>query len=265
MLSIGSIAHSSPAPAIVRARELVVLRDRPAALNVLKEAISVEKVGSRRAELLREQSRLASLFLTNEGQRAYELAESIRYSGQPSFMSKYDEAEKLEGPNWQILVGRGLGHLQQKNCQKALLDLSAAEALDPQREEVAILRAKAEVCDGVPVLSQTDAKLDTVKNWSLFKKTFLAQRAFEEGRSEEALKMAREISQLDDQFPMGYYWAWQSLKGEVKQGMDEGLRYLKLCKNLGAAVRRKYFLEPDLCINTEAVEEFIKKWESQSQ
>lgn len=248
-------------PAITLARQKMAERDRAGAIQILSEAIQVEKSASRQAQLLKEQHQLATIFFSNEGQRVFELAESIRLSGQQGHLQKYEEALQLEGTNWNVLMGAALGYVNMKNCKKALILLNDAEKINPGRDEVKVLQYRAETCGGEPTTELRDTEYARIKNLRAYKKVGFAQRALRDEKIEAALRAAREAISADADFPMGYYWAWQTLKNEQNSGLDEAQKYISFCKSLTPVLRRKYYWEPELCMDTESVDAFLKKSE----
>lgn len=263
--------RKNPDLAVVeQAREnLSQKHDRTGAVKLLLEAIEDEKVVSKKQELIKEVQRISKIFISNEGQKQFELAESLRYSGQGAYLSKYQEALKTEGPNVVVLLGQALGYLGMKNCKFAKEVLDEIASINPFWEEAKLLRDRTEVCLGQPKSEgQTKVEAESPKELALYKKIMLAQRAFNEGQLQSSLKWAREAITSDPSFPMGYFWAWRAITKEedVKEGelvgLDEAQNYLAICKGLSPAVKRKYYLEPDICTETESVEDFVKKMES---
>src|SRR6185437_1239877 len=78
--------------AIAAARQKILDGDRVAALKILQTTLFNEKDPSRVARLQAEVTHLNEMFLTNDGQKKYELAESDRHSGGTDFLSIYEDA-----------------------------------------------------------------------------------------------------------------------------------------------------------------------------
>ncbi|MCB0349887.1 MAG: hypothetical protein KDD38_01810 [Bdellovibrionales bacterium] len=251
--------------AIDQARQKVLEKNRKEASQLLLGAIAEEHNEPKKAELKSELVRLSTLFMTNEGQRLFELAESIRFSGETNYMSKYEEALQLEDLNWNILISQSVGWLRQKECMKAKESLQLADEILPDTEEVQILKISVQLCEdpnNVPV--QTFDSL-RIKKHELFKRKLKACALVQGGQRESGLAVARDTIAMDSKYPSGYYWAWAAIKDEENVGLNEAQSYLSLCKELTAAQRRMYALDPELCLDTTSVEKFIKKVESQSQ
>lgn len=267
LIFVFTVANAAPAVVSEARDKLVREKNRQAATELLVRSIHSEKGKPEQQELLKELDKLSTVFLSNEGQRLFELAESIRHAGQPGYTVKYEEALKLEDANWSVLLGHALGLLREQNCRAAEEVLNLARKIHPYKSETRLLLFRAQVCREEPLLTikiVSEASID--KGLILYKWIVLAQKSYVDGRHEEALRYAREAIKTDEKFPTGYYWAWKALSNdtEAKSGLDEAQRYLSLCKGLSPALRRKYNLEPLLCVDLDAVESYIKKGESRN-
>jgi hypothetical protein len=257
------ISWAKPIPAIENARKSLAEKNRKEATGLLISAIESEKNPAILSELKKELDREATLFFTNEGQRLFELAESIRYSGQAGYMPKYELSLKLEDLNWLILINQSVADIRNKDYALALKTLEQAETINPGKPEANFLKNYAKLCAGEDVPAE-ELERAIISSAASIKKSALSKRALAKGESEMALDRAREAISSDKNYPMGYYWAWQALKKEEDYGLDEAQRYLRLCKDLTAMQRRKYNLDPELCLDTAGPEEFIKKMENHS-
>ncbi len=125
------VVYAKPPEVIRQAQELLLKKERSAAAILIQDAILKERNPRIMGDLQKELSRLMTLFLTNEGQRLYEMAESIRFSGQSGYTLKYEEALATEGEQYLILRGLAFGFLAQKNCKKAKEYIDGAVKLNP--------------------------------------------------------------------------------------------------------------------------------------
>lgn len=246
-------------PVIEAARAQVLLRNRGEALRILREGILVAKTPE---PLIKELSRTATLFFTNEGQKAYELAESTRHAGRSGYLPKYDEALTLEGDNTLILKSKSLGLLATQNCKEAKALLLEKQEVNPHDAEFKFLIFKADICLSP---KEADTILAKIDNAPAILKSAFAQKHFLNGDMSVALQYANEAIKLDSEYPAGYFWAWKVLSAEKSEGADVGEKYISLCKSISPAVRRKYYLDPDLCHSLTQVQEFLKQAEGQAQ
>ncbi|OFZ13788.1 MAG: hypothetical protein A2Z20_05970 [Bdellovibrionales bacterium RBG_16_40_8] len=264
-LSAFAAAPKIKVPDVIKmAKQKLVEHRRTEAVDILLSAILDENMVDSKIELQKELYQTITLFMTNEGQRLFELAESIRLSGQLGYQPKYEEAFGHEGKQLNILYGEALGYIKTKNCKKALEIISDIDSINPKSDETTYLRYRAQICSGAAIEELKEEALPKQKNFLPYIKVTLAQKALREEKAEVALSLAREAIFADTNFPMGYYWAWKILKNEENVGLDEAQRYLALCKVVMPTLRRKYYWEPELCVDTESVEAYIKKVEGQA-
>lgn len=247
---------------IQQARQKILSRDRKGAAEILQTAINREKMRPRQQELIEELHKLTALFISDEGQRAFELANAIRFSGQGNYMPKYNEAIKADPDNWSIYFYQALGHLQQKNCKQALVVTELAAAIDPYRGEDSFLKTKIKLCSNDIVPPELVARILFSDERKIHKDVILSQIAATNQRPEEALRYAAQAILADKNFPMGYYWSWSVSKENESRGLTFAQKYSSLCRGMTSILRQKYYLEPELCLDLDSVENYIKKMEA---
>lgn len=265
VFSLFAFGGNSPlSPSISAAREQVLKKDRVAALKILSEAEKNEKSLKKRSEIQAEAKRIAKIFFTNDGQRAFELAESIRYSGQTGYLAKYEEAFAKEGPHAGIYLGMSLGHLVAKNCAKSLEMASAATDLIADMHEAQFLIWRSQLCMNPKEIPSATLPQDVNGSVAAMRDALLASAALQRQELNGAENLARKSISADPKYPMGYYWLWQvKLKeGSGNNETEEAEKYLALCKEVTAEVRRKYYLDSDLCFDLVTAQEYLKKIES---
>jgi hypothetical protein len=250
-------------PSIVSAREQVLKKDRAAALKILNEAEKTEKSIKKRNEIRSEARRIAQIFFTNEGQRAYELAETIRYSGQAGYLVKYEEALAKEGSHLGIHLGIASGHLAAKNCTKAAEAATAATDLISDNIEAQFLLWRSQLCLNPHEAPAIRLPQDLPAPALAVREALLALAALQRQEFNGAENFARKAIVADANYPMGYYWLWQvKLKEGATTVTEEAEKYLALCKEVTPESRRKYYLDSDLCFDLVAAQEYLKKAES---
>lgn len=249
-------------PAILEAQKKFLNRDRRGAVTILQDAIKIEKTRARLEELTGALHQLATMFISEEGQRAFELANAIRFSGQNNYMAKYSEALVADEDNWSIYLYQALGYLQQKKCKQAKEVVDKAEMIDALRAENDYLKIKIQLCNKEEVLRSSVVALDFLDDKKIYKDIVFAQVEALAQKQEESLRYAARAISADKNFPMGYYWSWVALKESESPGLEFAQKYRSLCRSMTTALRQKYYLEPELCFDLERVEGFIKKAEA---
>jgi hypothetical protein len=175
---------------------------------------------------------------------------------------QYEDALKREPLNSRAMAGYTLALIAAKNCKKALLETAKIEDIDPVLPELKYLKFRTQVCaDATQLAEKSEMELDADHFNPLYRKNVRAQEQILLGKPEEALDFARQAMQLDDKFPQAYYWAFKALYKD-NLGVDEAQRYLYLCKGISSETRRRYTYEPELCMQTDEVEEFMRDEEA---
>ena len=259
---IAETAANRAARAIALAHKKLLHGHRLAAIKILKGALVATKKQTLTAQLQAEITHLSEIFLTNEGQRKFELAESERHAGGSDFLAKYEEALKLEPGNTRVMAGYILGLIAKNDCQKALTVAAEIHAIDPNMPELLYLTFRSQLCANPSALTEkNDATLDADKFSPLYKKNALAQEEFLRGNYEKAMEYARAAMKIDDKFPQSYYWAFKAAQPD-SGGIDDAERFLYLCKGISAEIRRRYNYEPQLCARTDEAERFVQNAEA---
>jgi hypothetical protein len=253
---------AAPLAAVVSAREKLVERKRSEALQILLSALQAETSAFRRDEIEAELAKVSQIFLTNEGQRLFEMAESSRHAAKSGYLAQYEEALKLEPQNSKILSAYILALISNKKCRAAAEQIGQLDATDPYLQEIKLLKFKQQIClDVAAITMEQETELESQKELMFYKKTLRAQVAFNKGQFESALNFARAASRIDDRYATPYYWAWKILAKD-NAGVDEAQRFLSLCKNISPEMRRKYSYDPEICSSSEEVEDFLRDEEA---
>ena len=102
---------------IDKAKKLILLRDREGATRLLVREIERATDIVEKDRLLRELNKTSEIFFTNEGQKLYELAESLRFDAKEGYFERYDSALALEKNNTKILKSKSLALIALGRCQ----------------------------------------------------------------------------------------------------------------------------------------------------
>jgi hypothetical protein len=248
-----------PPEAISQARKSILKKDRSAALKILADARAT--VGGTNID--REAERMGSIFFTERSQRDYELGESLLYSGSDKAKAKYLEAKEGEGQNFLINSGLIRVDLATKDCSSAASVLAAANEEWPYWVEYRWLALLIKECSEEEVeLTELESFLET-KNLHGFVQARKLARLVDSGRTSEAQALAKLLEKEDESYPELYYHLWRSQQQDSRGGEAAGEKYLSLCRAFGAKERRKYRLDPRLCVNVAEVTSANLKKENQ--
>jgi hypothetical protein len=257
---------------IEEVREQLIEKNRETAVRILIEMIDKAKSNSEKQKLIKELHMASSLFFSNDGQKFFELAESIRFSGQQGYQNKYEDALKKEGSNWSVLAGQAIGFLSVKKCKAAVDSIKKAEEIDSYRIENKLMRMASQICEG----TKTDAGATSnikIEEEQLSKevksvyKTLVAQIDNIDGKLLGAQKLIQEVEELDINYPTPYFlsWDWSNNVATSDIRVEKAQKYLNLCKSVTFEMRKKYYWDSELCSKTEVVEDFVKKSENINQ
>lgn len=253
-----AISSALAAPkAITSARELLLKKDRVGASQILVEAFG-KASGPGKVEIARELERLTSVFLTEQGQKNFELAESMLYEAQSGAEAKYEEALVLEPGNVQVLMGLVRAKMTAGDCAGAEESLNEVEKINPILPEKKIFRYKTALCLKKPLVG--------VENDPAFKgdlkvalKLVQIENLFNIQKIKEALAHLKEIQ--SNPLPEVSYWQYKLHENEPALGSEAAQKYADACKSISPSMRRQFKLEPRLCKKTEEVEEYIARHE----
>jgi tetratricopeptide (TPR) repeat protein len=243
------------------AQNLSLQRDRIQATQLLVRGLKKEKSTVARKELIRVLNELSDVFYTDKAQQLFELGESLRFENPQMALDRYNEALKIEPGNLNIIRGIGRAQLALGVCDKVSEMAQTAFDMNPFADDLVLMRAQALSClaktkDSKQAIEKIDLKKSPLK---FFFETVKVQNLFFEdklGMAEEELK---KLIEQDPLFPESYYWMAQ-IKGKQKVDSTEwSQKYVRICQSMTSQVRRKYSLEPRLCLERKNVEQLMEQ------
>lgn len=253
-LSLSVPALSAP-KVVGQARELILKKDRIGAAQLLLEA-AMKTSGPVKAEIVRELDRLSSVFLTEQGQKNYELAESMLYENQSGAEAKYEEALVQEPGNVQVLLGLVCSRLAANECTTANEALLEVDKINPLSLEKKIFRYKVDLC--------AKKQLLVVENDPGFKgdlKTALKlvqiENLYNMQKIKEALAHLKDIQTVN--MPEVSYWQFKLHENEPSSAVEAAQKYVDACKSMTTSLRRQFKFEPRLCKKIEEAEDYVSK------
>lgn len=255
LIAIAGISAAAAPKAIPAARELLLKRDRVGASQLLVDAFA-KSSGQSKIEIARELERLTTVFLTEQGQKNYELAESMLYEAQSGAEAKYEEALVLEPGNVQVLLGLVRAKMNAGDCAGANEKLNEIEKMNPISLEKKIFRYKTTLCLKKPLVGvENDPSFKGDMKVAL--KLIQIENLYNIQKIKEALAHLKDIQ--SNPLPEISYWQYKLHENEPALGTEAAQKYADICKSLSPAMRRQFKLEPRLCKKTEEVEEYIAR------
>lgn len=232
-------------------KELILAGQRKEAI----EALYRQKVKPAEQKKVRQEAeRYSTLFLTEQGQKAFELGESMSESNPELALTKFDEALTTEGENIQILRAIGQIYLKQQNCRAAEKLADRGLAIHSKSAIARILKLEALDCQASGEALSEQLKLvasDEELKSQVVVQIFLARDQIKKGSLEAGLKSLRELTQQKSVFPEAWYWRWKldPEQGQLQARFAE--EYVKACNNMSPRLKRESLKKGSLCLNIE--------------
>ncbi|NJL25257.1 MAG: tetratricopeptide repeat protein [Calothrix sp. SM1_5_4] len=261
---LGSAWAQDPvAVAIERGQALALKKNRQEACTVLQRALESTPAPAKasRAKLLEALHGIAKVFFTDKGQRAFEAGRSLMYEAPDMALARFKEALDLESDNIQILDNMARVQLMKPDCPAALATLNRARQMNPWHAEAAVLELRALLCaQQMDILREKAKNLPALDRWEeSFVQFILAQELLAQGQAKKAAEMLTKVTEEQPAFPEAYYHLGKALEelGRAADAVHE--KYVSLCKAITSNERKKYSLEPRLCVNQKEVQDELAK------
>ena len=261
LLSFSASAKTGVTQTIEQAQAMLVQNHRIEALNHLSTALAASGLlPADRRRLLEVQEQIATRFVTDAGQKVFELAQTQLFANPQQALRRLKEAEALEPGNLAIGLATVRAHLLREACddaQKAIDDLQVLKITNNSVAELTLsaLNCSEKYDELAKVLTRFSVSL---KGSAALIKLTQARSQLKNGETQKALDLLREGLVLDTQFPLNLYWFWKVSQklGEEADGRAE--EYVRLCKSPTPQLRRKYLNSPEICLRITEVEAYLK-------
>lgn len=250
-------------PASVKqARENLMNGDRKKALSMINYMITNEENTEKNRELITEGRKLGTFFITESGQKLFELGESMSDTNPPLAEEKYKESLKEEGPNLKILNALSLLKLRGNHCDEARQwNQKALDTFDRMIEVQAIAMQVLACEDNFEGISK---KLEGFKEDSPVLQIpvvqlLTARAKIQSGMVKQGLEILRLASETKNAFPDVWYWRWKldPEEGHIQRTYLE--KYITICKKMTPRLKRKYRESGVVCEKLPEAEKALKK------
>lgn len=254
-----------PSQVVRRAQDLALHHRRKEALKLLEENLLLALAKTSERESLRETlADLANRFISDKGQRGFELGQSLLPAQPAQALHHFQEAEKLEDGNLQVALGMVRAHLAADDCRAAEASLEGLEhlysvsaALQELAIEVAWCREDQSKVEALIKVAPGDQRLSAA--------TIKTANAWIKWMSSDAVKAAsliREAVAADPQNPAALYWLWRVEK-DTDRDPDEvtvpaAQAFLQRCRGKEREIRRRQAALIEMCLRVAEVEAYLK-------
>lgn len=247
---------------IKQARESLMNGKRKKALSMINYMITSEENTGKNQEFIEEGRRLATFFITENGQKLFELGESMSDTNPLLAEEKYKESLKTEGPNLKILNALSLLKLRSNQCDEARQwNQKALDTFDRMVEVQAVALQVMACEDNFEGISK---KLEGYKEDSPVLKIpvvqlLKARAKIQSGMTKEGLEILRLASEGKNTFPDVWYWRWKldPEQGHIQRTYLE--KYITICKKMTPRLKRKYRESGVVCEKLPEAEKALKK------
>lgn len=257
-----AFAADSVASAIDQAQAFALKKNRQEACLVLQRAlVTTPSALKSRAKLTESLTQIATVFFTDKGQKAFESGQALLWENPDMALTQFRQALELEDNNIQLLGSVARVQLMKMDCEGALASAQTARKVNPYDAEIAILEARSYLCAMKYDLAREKIKaLPPLDKWQASYVQFLgAQDALLQKSSRKAFDAALKVTEDQPGFPEAYYLL---VKAGVELGRDTEpylQKYVSLCKAVTIRERKRYSLEPRLCLNLKDAEDELTK------
>lgn len=259
---------SSRESVLAKAENLVLDRDRLKALNILSQAAVEAKQAEDQLFYWRKFDALARLFFTEEGQKQFELAQSLSFSENPSrAQAHFQQSLETEPHNFSMLEGYILYLLRGNKCKEAGEKWLGSKSLYSEYARYRELQRLIAVCekDKESLLSaykEAEDKQERNRHFYL---------AYISAASQSVPPMEIDEKKLDVHLPIErLYVLWwlsqQTQQTPQAQEQEKALSYAKTyvdyCSKLNNNLRRQFHSWPFLCRHDKELSQWILERES---
>lgn len=260
----GAPKQTSTPQVVHRAQDLAIHHRRTEAIKLLTDALASPSIKSSERESLREAlADLAERFITDKGQRSFELGQSLLPAQPAQALHHFGEAAKVEDGNLQVSIAIVRAQLISEDCRGAIATLAPLAPLRMASTVMQELELEAYWC------REDQAKVEEISKLTGFEqrlsnanlKVAGAWLKWVAGDSVKAAVQLREALTMDTQNAGALYWLWKIEKdsdkeGEIGQAAAEA--YLKRCRGRDTDIRRRQGSLIEMCLKISEVENFLK-------
>lgn len=248
---------------LARAQDLFVHKRRKEALRLLLDAKALVSGKATEKEAIKEGIiDVATRFLTDKGQKAFELGQSQLPAQASLALASLREAEGQEDGNLQIGLAIIRTYLVNDDCRAAKKVFDAFIELVPfstELQEVELQLAwcleDLTLCEGAGRRKTAEQKLSAtnLKVNSAFLK-------WNKGELEKAAQTAKEAVALEPQNPAALYWLWKIQKDRelLEETMPPAQAFVQTCRAKEPNVRRRSGTMIEMCLRSSEVEAYLK-------
>lgn len=259
--AVTSAKNSGGKIAMARAQELFLNKNRQGAVKILLDARPSTTIKTTDREELNEAIKeTATRFLTDKGQRSFELGISELPLQSQMALTHFREAQTLEDGNTQISEAIVRGLLAADDCKGAQKEMATLLPYNAIFAQIIELEVQLAWCleDVAEVEALTKRKpLDQKLNSNVLK-VASAWLKWRQNENDKAMVLLREAVAADSKNPAVLYWLWKIEKDQDLDAQAAATAFAKRCRNSEAAFRRRSSPMIEMCLHLSEVEAYLK-------
>lgn len=235
---------------IEKAQNLILQRDRQQALTILSGSIRREKGKAVEAELKQALNGIATAFLSDRAQQAYEASLSLRMTDINQSRERAQEAFVMEPDNLLLVLELARISILKADCGGAEVSVKNWIKEFTDHPQLQLIMAQIEICrkkaSGEISLKQIAINVKSDPELAVFWNIVLLERALLAKDRARIVEMSAVLGKMAADYPDKHYWLW---KIETKKALklEMAKKYLMACKNITAAAYRQYMMDPMIC------------------
>jgi len=259
--------------AIEQAQGLALKKNRKEACATLNRTFTNTPAQMRgRSKLIETLQQVSKVFFTDKGQKLFESAQVMMFENPDMALTQLREAQNLEDENILVLANLARAQMMKQDCDSALVSLEMARSLNPHASEPALLELRALLCakrydtfrEKLKAASAPGGTGNSEKWDQAFGQYLSAQEQLRQKSTSKAFDLLAKVTEDFPQFPEAYYYlarAGQSLERDAVPFLQ---KYSALCKGVTLRERKKFSLEPQLCVKMKEVDDELSAMKSEN-
>ena len=247
--------------AIARAQELFLNKNRQAAVKVLLQARTAGGMkATEREELNESLKESATRFLTDKGQRSFELGISELPMQATIALTHFREAQTFEDGNVQIKEALVRGLMAAEDCKSARKEMEQLAPLASALPQLVELELEVAWCldDVTEVENLIKRKASEQKPSPQLLKLATAWLKWRQNEAERSILLLREVIAVESKNPAALYWLWVIQKEQNLDAQAAATAFSKRCRNHEVEFRRRSSPMIEMCLHLNEVEAYLK-------
>jgi tetratricopeptide (TPR) repeat protein len=252
--------------AVEQAQALAKKKNRTEACAVLQKSLAEMSPSSKsRAKVVEALHQISRMFFTDKGQKEFEAGQASMWDSPDMALTHLKAALAIEDDNLLILDNVARIQLMKQDCDAAAGTLNGARKINAYASEAAILELRALVCQkNFSGFKEKAKNVVPADKWEeAYVQYLTAQESIQNQNWKKAFELLSKVTEEQPQFPEAYFWMAKAGDELDKDTEPQYQKYVSLCKALTTRDKRRFSLEPKLCVNQkDAEDEIVQKAKS---